>query len=70
MQKLTKEQCVILSGFTGLLHGSFSDFHEDVEKRLGHPVWTHMFGNKEFAAKLKELYRKDFISLQPEGEAQ
>lgn len=67
MKKLTKEQCVILSGFTGILYGSFSDFHKDVERRLGHPVWTHMFGDKEFSAKIKELYRNDFISMQPES---
>ena len=67
MKKLTKEQAVVLSGFTGLLHGSFSDFHEDVEKRLGRPVFTHELGNKDIVAKVKELYRGDFIAMQPEA---
>lgn len=68
MKKLTKEQAVVLSGFTGLLHGSFSDFHEDVEKRMGRPVFTHELGDKDIAAKVKELYRDDFIAMQPEKE--
>lgn len=65
MQKLSKEQCVVLTGFTGMLHGSFSDFHEDVEKRLGRPVFTHEMGDKETMLKIKELYRNDFMSMQP-----
>lgn len=56
----------MLSGFTGLMHGSFSDFHGDVEKRIGHPVFTHQFADKEFMSKVKELYREDFIAMQPE----
>lgn len=35
MNKLTVEQAVVLSGFTGLLHGSLNKFHEDLEKRMG-----------------------------------
>lgn len=67
MKKLTKKQAVVLSGFTGLLHGSFSDFHEDVEKRMGRPVFTHELGDKDIAARVKELYRDDFIAMQPEA---
>ena len=67
MDKLTKEQAVILTGFTGLIHGSFGDFHQDVEKRLGRPVWTHEFASKKMKEELKELYRDDFIAMQPEG---
>lgn len=66
MKKLTKEQSVILTGFTGILHGSFSDFHEDVEKRLGRPIYTH-----EFIAlnnDIKALYADDFIAIQYEGQ--
>jgi hypothetical protein len=66
MEKLTKKQAVVLSGFTGILHGSFSDFHEDVEKRMNFPVFTHQFADKDFVAKVKELYREDFIAMQPE----
>jgi hypothetical protein len=61
--KLTLEQGIILTGFTGITCCKFSDFQGDVEKRLGHPVWTHQFGDKEFAEKIRELYKEDFLKL-------
>lgn len=67
MNKLTVEQAVVLSGFTGLLHGSLNKFHEDLEKRMGRPVFSHELGSKEFTAKVKELYRDDFIAMQPDN---
>ena len=63
IQKLTKDQAVVISGFTGILCGEFSDFHADVEKRLGHSVQTFEFGSKEFAAEVKKLYEADFIKI-------
>jgi hypothetical protein len=63
MQKLTKEQAIVITGFTGFMACSFSNFHEDVEKRFGRPVFTHEFGDKDFAEKLKEKYRADFLSM-------
>ena len=63
IQKLTKEQAVIISGFTGILCGEFSDFHADVEKRLGRGVQTFEFGFKEFATEVKKLYEADFIEM-------
>ena len=63
VQKLTKEQAVIVSGFTGILCGEFSDFHADVEKRLGRGVQTFEFGFKEFSAEVKRLYEADFIEM-------
>ena len=44
-----------------LITHSFSEFHEGVEKLLGHPVWTHEFGcslprlREEAEIKFKEL---------------
>ena len=63
IQKLTKEQAVIISGFTGILCGEFADFHADVEKRLGRGVQTFEFGFKEFMAEVKRLYEADFIEM-------
>lgn len=63
MQKLTKEQAVIVSGYTGYLACKFSDFQEDVEKRMGRPVWTHEFAGKEFTTELKKLYKEDFLAM-------
>lgn len=63
MQKLTKEQAIVITGFTGVLACNFGDFHEDVETRLNRGVWTHEFANKEFSDMLKEYYRKDFLNM-------
>lgn len=63
IQKLTKEQAVIISGFTGILCGEFSDFHADVEKRLGRGVQTFEFGFKDFMTEVKGLYNADFIAM-------
>lgn len=61
--KFTKEQALAIMGFTGISTTNFGTFHEDVEKRLGHPVWTHQFANEEFMNKIKDAYKEDFISM-------
>ena len=67
MSKLTKEQAVIISGYTMVLCCRFSDLHEEIEKRLGHPVWTHQLGDKEFVdGKVKPAFKEDFLSLMPD----
>jgi hypothetical protein len=63
MKKLTPEQSIVITGFTGITACRFGDFHGDVEKRFGFPVWTHQFADKEFMEKVKELYREDFLSM-------
>lgn len=66
MSKLTKEQAIVITGFTGVLCCEFSDFHADVEKRMGTPVWTHEFASNRDA--VKELYRTDFMAMLPMDE--
>ena len=63
MSKLTKEQAIIITGYTGFTACSFGDFHEDVEKRLNRPVWTHEFGSEDMRQQLKDLYKQDFINM-------
>jgi len=64
MHRLTKEQAVVITGFTGILACDFSDFHAEVEARLGHPVWTHQFGDKDFAENtIKPLFEEDFLKI-------
>ena len=65
MEKLTHKQALVLTGFTGVTCCSFGDFHGDVERRLGRPVFTHEFGNESFSEQLKELYRDDFMEILP-----
>jgi hypothetical protein len=63
MQKLTKQQALAITGYTGITALSFSDFHGDVEQRLGHPVWTHQFADPEFMDKVKSLYKQEFLEM-------
>ena len=63
MQKLTKEQALAITGFTGIFACKFVDFHADVQERMGRPVFTREFANEEFNAKVQELYREDFMSM-------
>ena len=64
-EPLTVEQAVIIAGYTGILTGSFSDLHADVERRLGRGVQTAEFGMKSFKAELQDLYRADFVVISP-----
>lgn len=61
--KLTKEQAAIVGAYTGFAAGPFADIHEYAEKKFGHPLWTHEFGNVEFSEKLRELSKADFIAI-------
>ena len=64
MQELTKEQKIVITAYTGTLCCEFSDFHGDLEKRIGHPVWTHQLGDKQFVnEKVKPLYKDDFMAM-------
>ena len=62
MQRLTKEQAIILTGFTGIsMVDEFAIFHKDVEKRLNRPVLTHEI--PILADEIKQLYSDDFKKL-------
>jgi len=64
---MTKREAAIVSAYTGFLLGSFAAMHAYAEELFGRPVWTHEFGTKEVADKLKELSRPDFIGLNVTG---
>lgn len=63
MQKLTKEQALVITGFAGIVCLPFSEFHEDVEKRLGRPVFTHEFPQLMREEVIMEAYRADFMAM-------
>lgn len=65
---MTKREAAIVSAYTGVLLGEFSDMHEYVEKLLDRPVFTHEFGNKDFAIFIEIESKEDFINLEVEGE--
>ena len=60
---MNKREAAIVTAFTGILMGKFSDFHEYAEKIMEHAIWTHQFGSKETTAKIKEAAKPDFLAL-------
>jgi hypothetical protein len=69
MQRLTNEQAIVVSGYTGVTACPFSWLHEDVERRIGRPVFTHEFGSPEFMERVKKAYRDDFLAICATGDA-
>lgn len=63
MQKLTKEQAVVISAYTGVLCCNFTDLHEYIEKVMGRPVFTHELGDELFWDDLRDKTKKDFLSM-------
>lgn len=64
--RLTKEQAVIVSAFSGTCCAEFSDVHQKIEQLLGRPVWTHELADKAVWAQVKEAVKDEFISICPE----
>ena len=60
---MTKKEAAILSAYTGLLFGSFSDLHGYAEKILKRPIFTHQFAMGNMAEELKIASRADFLNV-------
>jgi len=69
MERLTKEQAIVISAYTGVLCCKFGDMHKAAEAKAGHPIWTHQFatGGGFDDKKMKKLFKEDFLSLCAEG---
>jgi hypothetical protein len=60
---MTKREAAIVSAYTGILVGDFSDMHGYIEQIMGRPVFTHELGNKTTFDKIKALAKDDFCSI-------
>ena len=63
---MTKKEAAIISAYTGILLGEFSDMHEYIEQILGRPVFTHQLANEDINNEIKNKSRDDFMSLSKE----
>lgn len=61
--KLTKEQTIIVAGYTGFYCGYWSDYTREVEHRLGRPVMTHEFSDLETVKEIENAFHDDFIAM-------
>ena len=60
---MDKREAAIISAYTGVLIGDFSDMHEYVEEIIGRPVFTHEMGDKNIANEIRNKSKKDFVSI-------
>jgi len=67
-EKITEDQGIIMTGYTGIMCCPMDRFHKDAEKRLGEPILAREMATPEFWEKMKRLYRDDFLELLPTGE--
>lgn len=58
-QKLTKQQAIIITGYTGILACDFSSLHKDLEKRFNRPVFIHELPQLNYSEK----YTEDFLKI-------
>jgi len=61
VQKLTKEQAIVVSAYTGFLCCDFSDMHKAVEKKFGHLVFTYEFASN--GEQVCKAFKEDFLKL-------
>jgi hypothetical protein len=65
--RLTKEQAVIITAFTGIMCCDMQDLHEYAKRKLGITDDLGSMGIVMIADRLKHVARKDFMALLPEG---
>lgn len=60
---MTKREAAIVTIYTGYLIGDFHDAHGYAEEIAGRPIQTIEFASKTFCEILRDLSKKDFISM-------
>lgn len=60
---MTKQEKIIVSAYTGVLMCDFGDVHGYVEEKLGRPIFTHEFADKDIQEEIKEKSKEDFLKI-------
>jgi hypothetical protein len=60
---MTKREAAIISAYTGIMVGDFSEMHKYAEELFKAPVFSHLFGMRGFADELKIKSEPDFMNL-------
>jgi len=61
---MTIKEAAIVTAYTGITIGDFSEAHKYIEEIMGRPVWTHEMADKATWALIKEKAKADFISME------
>ena len=63
MKRLTREQAVVISAYTGALACTLSELQEFASEKLGRRVMTHEFALPGLSDELQAAVRDDFIAM-------
>lgn len=64
MERLTRQQAVVVSAYTGCLSGDvMRELHRYIEEKLGRPVLSHQLANGDVWDEIKEAVREDFLAI-------
>lgn len=58
---VTKREAAIISAYTGILLGEFSEMHKYAEEKLDRPIFTHEFAFMK--DEMKDISRGDFLKI-------
>ena len=61
---MTKREAAIVSAYTGILIGDFSDMHKYIEEKLDRAVWTHELAYTKVQEEIKQKSKEDFINIE------
>lgn len=56
---MTKQECIIVSAYTGFLLCDFDDMHKYIEEKLKRPVWTHELADEKVVKAIREAVKPD-----------
>lgn len=62
---MNKREAAVISAYTGILIGSFSDLHEYIEEVFERSVWTSEM-SPEFMEILKAKSKEEFLRINEE----
>lgn len=60
---MTKKEAAIITAYTGVLIGTFEDYHKYVEQLLEGPVYVHELKDEGFVGTIREKAKADFVSI-------
>lgn len=60
---MNRREAAIVSAYTGILVGGFSELHGYIEEILERPVFTHELASDDIQHHIKSASKADFIQL-------
>ena len=60
---MTTKEAAIVSAYTGIMLGNFSELHKYIEEIMERPVFTHELASKKITEEIKKRSKDDFMSI-------